>query len=372
MKVSDVIRALEAFAPPSLAAEDDNVGLIVGDPSANVAKLLLCIDLTESVLAEAAAAKARMIMSYHPVIYRPVHRVTAADAPIAYAAARRGLAVYSVHTAMDAAPGGTNDVLAEMMGLVNCRPLELMVLRRRCKVVAFVPPEDLSRVADAAFSAGGGRIGNYHDCAFFSHGIGAFCGGPGTHPKIGHPGEHEATEEIRLELVAPRSCVDDVCAAIRAAHSYETPAIDVYPLEDYPDGCGLGRVGKLARPASAATLIARIKRAAGLKRVLVARPPKRGRSAGAAARVTTAACCAGSCGALIGRAIEAGATFYLTGEMRHHDALAATRDGMTVVCMGHSNSERIALPHLADWLKQMLPKLNVSISRSDRDPFQIA
>ncbi|MCK4276697.1 MAG: Nif3-like dinuclear metal center hexameric protein, partial [Phycisphaerae bacterium] len=218
----------------------------------------------------------------------------------------------------------------------------------------------------------GGRIGNYHDCAFFSHGIGAFCGGPGTHPKVGHPDEHEATEEIRLELVAPRSCVDDVCAAIRAAHSYETPAIDVYPLEDYPDGCGLGRVGKLARPTSAATLIARIKRAAGLKRVLVARPPKRGRSAGTAARVTTGACCAGSCGSLVGRAIEAGATFYLTGEMRHHDALAATRDGMTVVCMGHSNSERITLPHLADWLKQMLPKLNVSISRSDRDPFQIA
>ncbi|HUT60528.1 MAG TPA: Nif3-like dinuclear metal center hexameric protein [Phycisphaerae bacterium] len=372
MKVSDIIRALESLAPPSLAAEGDNVGLTVGDPSANVTKLLLCVDLTEPVLAEAAAARAGMVMSYHPVIYRPVHRVTATDAPMAYAAARRGLAVYSVHTALDAAPGGANDALAEIMGLRNCRPLEPLVRRDQCKLVAFVPPEDLSRVADAAFAAGGGRIGKYHDCAFFSHGIGAFCGGPGTHPKIGHSGEHEATEEIRLELVAARSCVDEVCAAMRAAHSYETPAIDVYPLEDYPDGCGLGRVGKPTPPVSASVLITRIKKATGLKRVLVAQPPTRGRRAKAARRVATAACCAGACGSLFGRAIEAGATFYLTGEMRHHDALAATRGGMTVVCLGHSNSERIALAHLADGLKQMLPKLKVAVSKSDSDPFEIA
>ena len=70
-------------------------------------------------------------------------------------------------------------------------------------------------------------------------------------------------------------------------------------------------------------------------------------------------------------AIDAGATFYLTGEMRHHDALAAAQAGMTVVCVGHSNSERLALARLAARLRQLLPKLDVLLSAQDKDPFEI-
>ena len=362
MKVQDVIKSLENIAPPQLAQRDDNVGLLLGDASADVRALMLCVDLTAPVLAEAAGVQ--MVMAYHPPIYKSVSRVTAAASPVLYAALRRGLAVYSVHTAFDIAPGGTNDALAEAAGLAAVRPLEPATGQGQCKIVAFVPPEDLSRAADAAFSAGAGRIGNYHDCAFFVHGIGAFCGGPGSHPTLGKPGRHEVNEEMRLEVISPRSCAPAVCAAIRDAHSYEEPAIDVYPLEDLPEGCGLGRIGRLARPASISGVIARIKRAAGVRNVLVA-------SAASKGAITTVACAAGSCGSLYRAALAAGAQLYITGEMRHHDALAASAAGMTVVCLGHSNSERPALASLAHRLKAQLPKLKVTLSKADRDPFVV-
>jgi len=368
MRVSNVIRALESVAPPSLAAEWDNVGLLIGDGDAPVSKLLLCIDLTAEVLAEAVAGKAQMVMAYHPVIFRPVSRLTAAATPVAYEAARRGLAVYSMHTALDAAPGGTNDVLAEAMGLLGARPLEPAHRDEECKVVVFVPATDLANVAEAAFAAGAGRIDNYFDCAFFTHGIGTFMGGEDAHPTIGQSGQHEAVEEVRLEMVCPAKRLADVVLAVRAAHSYEAPVVDVYRLENLSDASGLGRIGRLARPATERAVIDRVKKAIGLKKLHVAPGHAAGRTT---RKVTTAACCAGSCGKVYQAALDGGATLLVTGEMRHHDALAATGAGMTVVCLGHSNSERLALTHLAQRLAESLPKLSVVTSRRDADPFQI-
>jgi len=374
MKVQRIVEALESLAPPQLAADWDNVGLLVGDSGASAGKILLCIDLSEAVLAEAVRARAQMVMAYHPVIFKPISQVTAAAAPVLYEAIRRGIAVYSTHTALDAAPGGTNDVLAEAMGLSSFVPLEPIVRSGRRKIVTFVPGQDLHRVAEAAFAAGAGRVGNYYDCAFFAHGIGTFCGLPGTHPSIGMPGHHEAAEEMRLEVVAPQACVAEVCRAIRDAHSYETPAIDVYPLEDLPENCGMGRIGRLPRAVNTTTLINRVKKAIGLNHLLIARPRSSagaGKAKRSATSVSVAACGAGSCGSLWKKAAAAGAQFYLTGEMRHHDALAAAGAGVTVACLGHSNSERITLAHLAERLSDVLPGLRVVVSKQDRDPFEI-
>ncbi len=371
MKIREIVNALETIAPVQLAADWDNVGLLIGDAEAEANKLMLCIDLTERVLQEARRGKVGMVMAYHPVIFRPISRLTVSDTPVAYAAARCGVGVYCTHTALDAAPGGTNDVLAEAMGLTHVRSLEPIIRRDACKVVVFTPPEDLSGVAEAAFDAGAGRIENYERCSFFGHGIGTFMGGPGTHPSIGRSGREQATEELRLELLVPKSKLAAVCSAIRAAHTYETPAIDVYPLDEIPEGCGLGRIGRLSRGVTIATLINRVKKAAGIKKAMVAVPARRRRGDGRGRLISTAACCAGSCGSLYRAAVAGGAGLYVTGEMRHHDAMEATQEGMTVVCLGHSNSERITLKRLSERIKVILPKLKVVLAAADVDPFEI-
>jgi putative NIF3 family GTP cyclohydrolase 1 type 2 len=186
---------------------------------------------------------------------------------------------------------------------------------------------------------------------------------------VGEAGRHEAVEELRLEMVCPKERVPSVLSAVRHAHPYEEPAVDVYPLEHCPEGCGIGRVGRLKPATSPRNLIARVKRALGLKKVLAAGPGAL--PDGDAEPVTTAACCAGSCGSTFQAAADAGATFYLTGEMRHHDALAAAEAGMTCVCVGHSHSERLVLHRLADRLAASCPKLAVVLTRSDRDPFEM-
>jgi dinuclear metal center YbgI/SA1388 family protein len=392
MKVREIAAVLDAIAPPALAEDWDNVGLLIGDADAPADKLMLCIDLTGAVLAEASRARVKMVMAYHPPIFRSVARVTADDTPAVYRAAAAGLAVYSTHTALDVAPGGTNDVLAGVLGIVDAAPIAQAVRAGEYKLVVFAPPANLSAVAGAAFAAGAGTIGReYEHCSFFTHGIGTFKGSAKSNPTIGRPGHEEAVEELRLELIVPRGRIAAVVAAVRAAHCYEEPAIDVLPLTDVPAGVGMGRIGRLARPSSTDALVRRVKKAVGIDKVLLARSAENmgtGTSRPRHARprlsqspysgqecmpgkVAVAACAAGSAGSLYKSAAAAGATFYLTGEMRHHDALAATAAGLDVVCLGHSNSERIALTALADRLRKDLPALKVVLSAADRDPFEI-
>jgi len=375
MKTSQIVNLLEQIAPCRLAEDWDNVGLLVGDRGANVRKIMLCIDLTPEVLREAIAEKVQMVMAYHPVIFKSVSRVTAESQEVVYEAIRHGIGVYSMHTALDVAAGGTNDVLADAMGLGKRKPLKPMSGPGECKIVVFTQAEEVGDIARAAFGAGAGIIGNYTDCGFFGYGIGSYSGGPESNPSIGHPGQPEAVEEVRLELVCPPNRVDRVCDAIRSAHSYETPAIDVYPLSAAGSGAGMGRVGALSRPVTVATLISRIKKATGVKRLLLAALPrpkaKTRKGDGKGALVSVVACGAGACGPLWKDALAAGAGFFLTGEMRHHDALAATNAGVAVVCVGHSNSERLTMVSLAGRIAAAMPKLKVMVSKLDRDPFEI-
>jgi len=371
MKVVDVVRTMEAVAPPELAEDWDNVGLLAGDLDAAVRKVLVCTDVTEPVLAEAVAAKAQMIVAHHPVIFQSVTRVTASETPVVFEALRRGIAILAAHTNFDAAIGGTNDALADVLQLVDRRPVTPAGLGGRCKVVVFVPPDDLPRVAGAAFAAGAGRIGRYRDCAFFSHGIGSFYGEEGASPAIGVSDRHEITEELRLEMVCPRAKAAGVCQAIRSAHPYEEPPIDTYVLEDFPPGCGAGRIGKLKRPVTAQTLIARLKKAVGVQRLLVAAAAGEGGADRKGMLVTTAACFGGSGGTAFRKAVAQGATFYVTGEMNHHHALEAAAAGMTVACLGHGRSERLAMVRLAARLAELHPKLKVIPSQRDQDPFSV-
>jgi hypothetical protein len=96
--------------------------------------------------------------------------------------------------------------------------------------VVFVPREALEPVREAVFAAGAGRIGDYTRCSWYTAGTGTFFGGEGTDPSVGESGREERVAELRLETVYPEERHDAVIAALVAAHPYEEPAFDVYPL----------------------------------------------------------------------------------------------------------------------------------------------
>jgi hypothetical protein len=100
------------------------------------------------------------------------------------------------------------------------------------KLVVFVPLDALDDVRSALFDAGAGRIGEYERCSWYTEGTGTFLAGEGTSPTIGERGREERVPEVRLETVYPVERERDVVRALRAAHPYEEPAFDLYPLAE--------------------------------------------------------------------------------------------------------------------------------------------
>src|SRR5688572_3732409 len=123
--VADVCAFLDRFAPPALAAEWDNVGLLFGDASAEVRRVIACLTVTPAVVAEAVDERAELIVSHHPILFRGTKRLstTSADGRLLWPLARAGVAVYSPHTAFDNTAGGINDSLARRLGLTDVGPL---------------------------------------------------------------------------------------------------------------------------------------------------------------------------------------------------------------------------------------------------------
>lgn len=361
MKLADVISALERIAPTRYAESWDNVGLLVGDPKQEIARAMLAIDYTDAVAEEAQGAKCGLIITYHPPLFHAVKRLHAGE--LVFDAIRRGVAIYSPHTALDVAEGGTNDMLADVIGLVERSPLRLVEPKAsEYKLVTFVPEKDVERVSRALFDAGAGRIGNYTSCSFRSGGTGTFFGEAGTNPAVGQSGRLEMAAEVRVETIVEIRDIERVIRALRKSHPYEEPAFDLNQLAARPTGLGLGRVGTLP-PTPRVTLIDKIKRELDLDHLLVSGPTE--------GEVTKAAVCAGACGDLLDDAIRAGVGLYLTGEIRHHDAIKAARAGVTVVCTLHSNSERAVLKRLKKKLEELAPGVDVRISHADRDPFVV-
>ncbi|HEX2568642.1 MAG TPA: Nif3-like dinuclear metal center hexameric protein [Polyangia bacterium] len=362
MQLADVIKVLEALAPTRFAEEWDNVGLLAGDPEQPISRALLTIDYTRAVADEAERQGCELVVSYHPPLFRPVKRLLASD--LVYQAVRRGRALYSPHTALDVAPGGTNDVLADALGLAERQALRPgKTGETQFKLVTFLPEEHVERLSAALFAAGAGRIGNYSACSFRSPGMGTFFGEAGANPVLGQAGRLEFASELRVETVVPIARLHAVLAALRANHPYEEPAFDLVRLAEPPrPGVGMGRIGTLPgvpRPV----LFERIRAALQVRHLLVAGPTE--------GEVRRAAVCAGACGDLLGDALAQRADLYLTGELRHHDALRAAEAGMTVVCVLHSNSERRTLTQLAARLGERLPGLAIHVSEMDRDPFEV-
>jgi dinuclear metal center YbgI/SA1388 family protein len=387
MKIADLVSAMQAIAPLEYAQPWDRVGLLVGDSGRTLeGPIVLTIDLTERVLAEAVGLKASALVVYHPPIWEPLSRLTdqSPRERLLLRAIEAGLAVYSPHTAVDAAPGGMTDWLCEGLSGVepgreerirgDCRALRAHTSRSatsEVKIVTFVPEESLDRLRQALATAGAGIIHNYHVCSFASPGVGTFLPQPGARPAVGEPGRLESVREHRLEMVCSRAALPLAIETLRQFHPYETPAIDVYELLPQPHrGVGSGRRLVLDKGVTILDLARRLKTWLSTPQrectVRVATPEMD--PAGLERTVTHVGACPGAGGEVAPVAREEGCQVFVTGEMKHHDVMSALHAGMSVILAGHTNTERGYLPRLARRIEKQIPGVRALVSAADRDP----
>jgi dinuclear metal center YbgI/SA1388 family protein len=359
--IADLIDALNSFATPSLAADWDNTGLIIGDAARSCARVMTCLTVTPDVVAEALTRQVSLIVSHHPVLFKAIKRLTAdnPDGKLLLPLLTAGIAVHSPHTAFDNCPGGINDGIAKRLQLQSVRPLRMRSKSDVYKLVVFVPESDLTAVSDALFAAGAGHIGNYSECSFRSAGVGTFKGDDTSNPTIGVRNRREDVAEFRLEVIVPAGRLDAAVAAMRAAHSYEVPAYDIDLLSRVDVG-GEGRVGTLPRAMTVTDLAEKLKSTLNSQAMQVV-------TAGDKFIQTVAIAC-GAAGEFLGDAIRAKAHAFVTGELRFHDMLRARDAGIAVILPGHYASERPGVEDMAAWIHSRFPTVEVWPSTAEHDP----
>lgn len=346
--IADVTNALEAWAPPGSAQDYDNVGLQVGDASRTVDTALLALDATPQVLDEARTIGADLIVTHHPLLFRPLDGVTADSyvSNLALRLAEAEIALYSIHTNLDAAPGGVSFALADRLGLTEVGFLDGFD-ETLYKLAVFVPEDAFDPVRQALGDAGAGRIGDYEACAFAVEGTGFFKPGANTDPYIGEAdGAVESAQERKLEVEVARWNLGRVMNALHDAHPYEEVAYDLYPVHQKNSQAGLGALGVLPEPEPMPDFLSRVadRLDAGSLRY----------AGNDDATVERVAVCGGAGSDFIGTALGAGADAYVTADVKYHEFFSVLGTSgapeMALVDPGHYESEALTEALLRDWL----------------------
>jgi dinuclear metal center YbgI/SA1388 family protein len=356
--VADILAAVDRLAPFALAESWDNVGLLLGDAAWPVRRVLVSLDVSEAASAEAERVGAEALLAHHPLFFKDIDRLTAEtrEGRLALGLLCGRRAVIAAHTNLDAAEGGLCDLLAAAVGLEAVRPLRPEPAAKRYKVVVFTPQQDLEAVQAAAFGAGAGRIGNYRECSFSGEGEGTFLPGEGAEPMVGAKGRRNTVPERRLEFVVDDARLGCVLAAVGRAHSYEEPAIDVYPLRVGTLRSGMGRVGRLPQATAAGEFARKVKAALGAGAVGFAGDARR--------LVERVAVVSGGGGGLAGAVAAADCQAFVTGELKHHEIEALAADGIAVILGGHYRTERAPLEA---WARRLANEVDASVVMSEAE-----
>jgi dinuclear metal center YbgI/SA1388 family protein len=356
--VADVVAALDRLYDPAHAEPWDAVGLVCGDPDAEVRRVLFAVDPVAVVAAEAVEWGADLLVTHHPLLLRAVHGVAATTPKgrLVHGLVSAGVALHVAHTNADSADPGVSDALASALDLNDLRPLDPQPAEAGDKLVVFVPEPDTERLIDALAAAGAGNIGAYERCAWTTVGTGTFRPGPGAEPTIGSVGSIQRVPETRVEMVLPRAQRPAVLDALRAAHPYEEPAFDLYELAEHPGSTGIGRIGMMAEAEPFAAFVQRVVRALPATSTCV-------RGAGEPdAQVRTVAVCGGAGDSLLTTVRAAGVDAYVTADLRHHPASEAREHGSpALVDISHWASEWPWLGHAARRLEDALARAGTTV-----------
>ncbi|MFC2948374.1 Nif3-like dinuclear metal center hexameric protein [Virgibacillus sediminis] len=360
---SDIFELIEKWTPKQLAYDWDNVGLQVGSPHKEVKKIMVTLDVLESVVDEAIEKGADLIIAHHPLLFKELKEIDTSTPKgrVVKKLIQHDISVYAAHTNLDAAHGGINDLLCEALSV---HPDEVLVetgRQRYLKMAVYVPESHADDIRNAFHKAGAGHIGNYSHCTFQTHGVGTFKPLEGTNPYIGKHNELEFAKEMKIETIMPEEKTDQVIDAVIDAHPYEEPAYDIFPLENPGEAIGIGRVGNLASEMSLRELCAKVKDAFGLEGLRVTGDLNR--------KVKKAAVLGGSGEKYIHAAKQKGADVYITGDMTFHMAQDAMEMGLSVIDPGH-HIEQIMKGAVKNYLDDELANIDVFISEKETEPFQ--
>ncbi len=360
MIVKEVTDLLEELAPLENAEDFDNVGLLVGNPADEVKGILVTLDTLENVIDEAVEKKCNLVVSFHPIIFSGIKKLTGATyvERTILKAIRNNISIYSMHTALDNSFLGVNAKICEVLGLENRR---ILIPKKGSikKLTTYVPRSDADNLRKALWEAGAGQMGHYSHCSFSLDGTGTFKAGDQANPAKGEIGELHTEDETQVNVVFSSESKAKVLQALVKNHPYEEVAYEVYALENTHQYLGMGMLGSLGESIAEEEFIQLVK---SKMQVPVVR-----HSAILNKPVKNIAVLGGSGAFAIEAAKKAGADVFITSDLKYHQFYSA-ENKILLLDIGHYESEQFTKNLLVDYLKKKIPNFAIALSESVTNP----
>ncbi len=362
MKINEITTFLESIAPLSYQESYDNSGLLVGNKEATATGALLTIDVTEDVIAEAINKGLNLIIAHHPIIFNGLKKITQSNTieRIVTRAIKHDIAIYAGHTNFDSICMGVNKKICDKIGLQNCTILSPMQNELK-KLVYFVPLKYAEKVRYALFEVGAGNIGKYDYCSYNLQGKGSFRAGLDANPFVGEIGKLHFEDEIRTEIIFPKSKQIHIISALLKTHPYEEVAYDVYPLENKYSEVGIGMVGDLPQAEDCLKFLKRVKKIFNCGIIKHTTFHKK--------NVKRVAVCGGSGSFKLKEAIMAQADIFITGDIKYHDFFN-TENRIIMADIGHYESEQYTKELFYDLLNKKFPTFAINFSETNTNPIK--
>jgi len=365
MQVKEIIRKIEKFAPLQIAWEKDNTGLQVGNPENEISNIFLTVDLNNTALNQAIKLKCNLIISHHPIIFTPIKKINLANdekSLLIEKILKNNITVYSAHTNLDFTKNGVSFELAQKLGLENIEFLEKST-SNKFKLVTFVPDEFKEKLSDSLFTAGAGKIGEYSKCSFQSKGYGTFLGSEKSNPQIGKKGNFEIVNETRLEVIVDSWNLNNVIQTLLNVHPYETPAYDIYKLENQNENAGFGAVGFLPDEMSVNQFLKYVAEKLSIKNFRYAK--------GKSSKIRKVAVCGGSGTELLTKAIKINADAFITADIKYHTFQDA-ENKILFIDAGHYETEIFGLNSIRKILEKQIndKKIKIILNKKSTSPIK--
>ena len=362
MKIKQIIAQLEELAPLHYTEDFDNTGLLAGNGEQEVTGILISHDTLETVVDEAVAKNCNMIISFHPIIFSGLKRLTGSNyvERTVIKAIENKVAIYAAHTALDNSFEGVNAKICEVLGLANCQIL-LPKKGTIKKLTTFVPKKEADFLRNKLFEAGAGNIGNYENCSFSVDGTGSFKPQEGANPTIGKVGETHYEAETQINVTFASHLEKNVLRALFTHHPYEEVAFEVITLDNTNQKLGMGMIGELEPPMEESAFLKFVKermQAGGIRH-----------SALLGKQIHKVAVLGGSGAFAINAAKQAGANAFITADLKYHQFYEAEGQ-LLVMDIGHFESERFTKNLIYDFLTKKIPNFAIALSESDTNPIK--
>ena len=360
MIIQDVINHLEELAPLAHAEDFDNVGLLVGDKNTKVTGILVTLDTLETVVDEAITKKCNLIVSFHPIIFKGLKKLTGKTyvERVVMKAIKNDIAIYSIHTALDNAFLGVNNMICNQLNLKNKRIL-IPQSETIKKLTTYVPKNEAEQLRTALFSSGAGSIGNYSNCSFNVEGYGTFKGNENTNPTKGIKGNLHTEEETKISITFPKHIESQVISTLFKAHSYEEIAYEITTLENKNQHIGMGMIGELEEPMDEISFLNYLKGKMNTECIR--------HSALLNKKIKKVAVLGGSGSFAIEAAKAAEADVFITADLKYHDFFSA-ENKLLLADIGHYESEQFTKNGLIAHLTKKITNFAIILSKTNTNP----